>query len=229
MKTFLKILCVIMAISSLSFCLAACSGAEKYDTEKTGEGIFLEIEKVKSEINSMKVSDFAECKKSSSDYILIKVKDYGEIVVVLREDVAPITVKNFKKLVQSGFFSGTIFHRIIEDFMIQGGGYVIKDGKQVEKNVSSIKGEFSENGFANPLYHVRGVISMARTNEPNSASSQFFIMHQTTPSLDRKYAAFGYVLAGMEVVDAIATCEVSGESPVENIVIESITFVQPAN
>ena len=113
--------------------------------------------------------------------------------------------------------------------MIQGGGYVVKNGQLVEKNVSSIKGEFSENGFANPLYHVRGVISMARTNEPNSASSQFFIMHQTTPSLDRKYAAFGYVLAGMEVVDAIATCEVSGESPVENIVIESITFVQPAN
>lgn len=229
MKAFFRILCVIMAIASLSLCLVSCAGAEKYDTDKTGEGIFLEMEKVKSEINSMKVSDFAECKKSDSDYILIKVKNYGEIVVVLREDIAPTTVRNFKNLVKSGFFSGTIFHRVIEDFMIQGGGYVVRDGKMVEKEVSSIVGEFSSNGYVNPLYHVRGVISMARTNEPNSASSQFFIVHKDSHHLDRNYASFGYVLAGMDVVDAIATCEVNSESPVETIVIESVTFVQPAN
>ena len=179
----------------------------------------------------MSASDFAECKKDESDYVLIKVKDYGEIVVVLREDIAPITVKNFKNLVKSGFYTNTIFHRIIEGFMIQGGGYIMKDGKQTKKAASAIKGEFSSNGVPNRLWHVRGVISMARTDVPDSASSEFFITHDVAEHLDGQYAAFGYVLAGMDVVDAIATCEVEGDSnapsPVETVVIESVTFVKP--
>ena len=230
MKTLKKIVCIIMAVLSLSLCMTSCS--VKYDTDKTGKGMLLDMEKVKQEINSMSASDFAECKKSSSDYVLIKVKGYGEIVVVLREDIAPITVKNFKTLVKADFFNGTVFHRVMEGFMIQGGGYVERDGRLVEKPASSIVGEFSENGYPNPLYHVRGVISMARTNDPDSASSQFFITHETSSFLDRNYAAFGYVLAGMDVVDAIATCEVEGDSdapmPVETVVIESVTFVQPS-
>lgn len=232
MKTVTKLISLIMALVILASCLAACSGAAKYDVKKTGKGESVSMLWVEEEINSKQVSDFAECKKGDSDYVLIKVKDYGEIVVVLREDIAPVTVKNFKTLVKAGFYNGTIFHRVMENFMIQGGGYVMMDGKKTEKEVASIKGEFTENGFTNNLCHVRGVISMARTSVPDSASSQFFIMHANTASLDSKYASFGYVLAGMDVVDAIATCEVKGEAnapePVEPVVIESITFVQPA-
>ena len=231
MKILVRVLCLFMALASLSLCLVSCGGPEKYDAGKTGKGTDLKMDKVIAEINSMKVSDFGECKKGSSDYVLIKVKDYGEIVIVLREDIAPITVKNFKNLVKSGFYSGTIFHRVMEGFMIQGGGYTEQNGALREKAASSIRGEFSDNYISNNLKHVKGVISMARTNDPNSASSQFFIMHADTQSLDGKYAAFGYVLAGLEVVDAIATCEVAGDAnapkPVKTVVIESATFVQP--
>ena len=230
MKNYLKIISAALAVIALVLCMASCGSAKKYDASKTGEGENISMTLVKEEINSMKVEDFEEC-KGESDYILIKVKDYGSIVAVLREDVAPITVTNIKNLVKSNFYSGTIFHRVMEGFMIQGGGYVVKDGKWTEKAAYSIKGEFNENGVTNKLYHARGVLSMARTNAPNSASSQFFIMHADTTSLDGKYAAFGYVLAGMDVVDAIATCEVdatdsNAPKPVKDIVIESVTFVK---
>ena len=230
MKKYLKIISVSLALLTLACLLASCSSARKYDTDKTGAGVNISMTLVKEEIGSMKVEDFKACEKES-DYILIKVKDYGSIVAVLREDIAPITVTNIKNLVKSGFYSGTIFHRVMENFMIQGGGYVVKDGKWTEKNAYSIKGEFKENGVTNNLRHVRGVLSMARTNVPDSASSQFFIMHADTASLDNKYAAFGYVLAGMDVVDAIATCEVdatdpNAPKPVKDIVIESVTFAE---
>lgn len=230
MKNYLKIISVALAVIALVLCMASCGSAKKYDTSKTGEGENISMTLVKEEINSMKVEDFEEC-KGESDYILIKVKDYGSIVAVLREDVAPITVTNIKTLVKSDFYSGTIFHRVIEGFMIQGGGYVVKDGKWTEKAAYSIKGEFKENGFTNNLFHARGVLSMARTDVPDSASSQFFIMHADYSYLDNKYAAFGYVLAGMDVVDAIATCEVDATNPnapkpVKDIVIESVTFVK---
>lgn len=185
---------------------------------------------VNREIDSMEVEDF-EPSDQKSDYVLIKVKDYGEIVVVLRRDIAPISVKNFKKLVSQDFYSGTVFHRIIEGFMIQGGGMTVFGDELKEKPAEEIKGEFASNGVENNLKHVRGVLAMARTPNPNSASSQFYIIHQEGSWLDGDYAAFGYVLAGMDVVDAIATCDVYGSSnapmPVENIIIESATFVQP--
>ena len=134
--------------------------------------------------------------------IKITVRDYGEMTAELYPDKAPKTVENFLGLIESGFFSGVIFHRVISGFMIQGGGY---DESFADKDAPSIKGEFAANGFPqNDLKHTRGVLSMARTQDPNSASSQFFIMHQNAPYLDRQYAGFGMVTEGIEVVDKIA-------------------------
>ena len=134
--------------------------------------------------------------------IKIVVRDFGEMTAELYPEKAPKTVENFLGLVKSGFFSGLIFHRVISGFMIQGGGYKESFG---ETNAPSIKGEFAANGFPqNDLKHTRGVLSMARTQNPNSASSQFFIMHQNAPYLDRQYAGFGAVVEGIEVVDKIA-------------------------
>ncbi len=134
--------------------------------------------------------------------IKIVVKDFGEMTAELYPDKAPKTVENFLGLVKSGFYSGLIFHRVISGFMIQGGGYNESFG---ETDTPAIKGEFAANGFPqNDLKHTRGVLSMARTNNPNSASSQFFIMHQNAPYLDRQYAGFGAVIKGIEVVDKIA-------------------------
>ena len=134
--------------------------------------------------------------------IKIVVRDFGEMTAELYPDKAPKTVENFLGLVKSGFYSGLIFHRVISGFMIQGGGYNEAFG---ETDAPAIKGEFAANGFPqNDLKHTRGVLSMARTNNPNSASSQFFIMHQNAPYLDRQYAGFGAVIEGIEVVDKIA-------------------------
>ena len=134
--------------------------------------------------------------------IKIVVRDFGEMTAELYPDKAPKTVENFLGLVKSGFYSGLIFHRVISGFMIQGGGY---NESFNETDAPAIKGEFAANGFPqNDLGHTRGVLSMARTNNPNSASSQFFIMHQNAPYLDRQYAGFGAVIEGIEVVDKIA-------------------------
>ena len=133
-------------------------------------------------------------------YIQIDVKDYGSITAVLHADTAPITVTNFMKLVNEKFYDGLTFHRIISGFMIQGGDPL---GNGMGGSKEQIKGEFSANGVKNDLKHTRGVLSMARSQMPNSASSQFFIMHQAAPHLDGAYAAFGRVLSGIEVVDAI--------------------------
>ena len=134
--------------------------------------------------------------------IKIVVRDFGEMTAELYPDKAPKTVENFLGLVKSGFYSGLIFHRVISGFMIQGGGYNESFG---ETDTPAIKGEFAANGFPqNDLKHTRGVLSMARTNNPNSASSQFFIMHQNAPYLDRQYAGFGAIIEGIEVVDKIA-------------------------
>ena len=168
-----------------------------------------------------------------TNFVSIEMENGDVITVELYPSIAPITVENFKNLVSEGFYNGTVFHRVIENFMIQGGGYVPNGDKLAEKDAETIKGEFTANGVKNNLTHVRGVISMARVGGKNdSASSQFFIMHATSPSLNDQYASFGYVLAGMDVVDAIATCDVdnplsSSPQPLENVVVESITFVQP--
>ena len=182
---------------------------------------YVPISEIQNEIDSYSATDFVESDKESK-YIIIKVRNYGDIVCELREDIAPITVKNIKKLVSNKFYDGLIFHRVIEDFMIQGGGYT--EGYQ-EKDAASIKGEFSSNGVINNLKHYRGVLSMARTSVKDSASSQFFIMHKTSSHLDGDYASFGYVLAGMDVVDRIATTATnSSDAPTTPVVIESIRF-----
>lgn len=231
-KISLSAIIVLLICFSAVACASVPTGKAAYDASATGEGIMVRMTDVKKEIDSMEVEDF-EATTQRSDYVLIKVKDYGEIVVVLRRDIAPETVENFKSLVDKKFFDGTVFHRVVENFMIQGGGYVPFDGKLTKKEADAIKGEFDINGFTNNLTHVRGVISMARLSTSNdSASSEFFIMHQTNTSLNCQYASFGYVLAGMDVVDAIATCDVDNPSsqspkPVKNVVIESVTYVQP--
>lgn len=139
---------------------------------------------------------------SGKHHVEIEIQDYGTIKVELDADAAPISVENFLNLAKSGFYTGLKFHRIIEGFMMQGGA-----GNADSPEVATIKGEFSENGVENPLSHTRGAISMARTDIMDSANSQFFIVHQDYPSLDGKYACFGYVTEGMEIVDAI--CEMS--------------------
>ncbi len=138
---------------------------------------------------------------SGKHYALITVKDYGEIKLELDADIAPITVTNFINLVSDKFYDGLTFHRIMKGFMIQGGGYEV-DGTR--KNADTIKGEFLQNNVKNTILHKRGVISMARANDMNSASSEFFIMHEDDDYLDGKYAAFGKVISGMDVVDKIA-------------------------
>ena len=131
---------------------------------------------------------------------VIEVEDYGTITVALDETAAPETVKNFVSLAQDGFYDGLTFHRIISGFMIQGGD---PNGDGTGGSEQTIKGEFSENGVDNNLSHTRGAISMARSDEYDSASSQFFIVHEDSTYLDGSYACFGYVTEGMDVVDAI--------------------------
>ena len=170
-----------------------------------------------SDLKGVEVSD------EVTDYVLIDVKGYGKILVKLDPETAPITVENFKTLVSEKFYDGLIFHRVIKDFMIQGGD---PKGDGTGGSEKTIVGEFSTNGIENNLKHERGVISMARSDDPDSASSQFFIMHKTTSSLDGKYAAFGKVLYGMETVDKIANVQTNYRNkPLKNVVINSIRFV----
>lgn len=161
--------------------------------------------------------------------ITIAVKDYGTMTAELYPEKAPKTVENFLKLIEENFFDGLIFHRVIEGFMIQGGGYT---EAMESKETESIDGEFAANGFpANDLKHTRGVLSMARTSDPNSASSQFFVMHQNAPHLDGQYAGFGLVTDGLDVLDAIATAPTGNygwymqDVPQTPIVIESMKIV----
>ncbi len=134
--------------------------------------------------------------------ITIEMENGKKIKLELYPEVAPITVANFEKLIREGFYDGLTFHRIIKGFMIQGGD---PEGTGMGGSKENIKGEFAANGVANNLKHERGVISMARSSDPNSASSQFFIMHADAPHLDGQYAAFGRVVEGIEVVDEIAS------------------------
>ena len=161
-------------------------------------------------------------------YADIVVKDYGTITVELNGNVAPITVDNFVSLAQDGFYNGLTFHRIMAGFMMQGGDPL---GNGTGGSETKIEGEFSQNGHENPLSHTRGTISMARAKDPNSASSQFFIVHEDSVFLDGQYAAFGYVTEGMDVVDAVCAdaqpTDDNGTIPAEaQPVISSITIRQ---
>ncbi len=247
-----KIITLVLLATLILMCFVGCGDNEKiendghsyksesevevlsgsYDTSKTGAADMINMDKVNSEINAYQYEDFATT-KDVTDFVVIRVKGYGDIVLALRGDVAPTSVENFKKLVKDGFYSGLVFHRVMSGFMIQGGGM---DKDLNDKESDEIKGEFWINGFENNLRHIRGVLSMARTTVPDSASSQFFIMHKDTASLDGSYAAFGYVLVGMNVVDKIAETETETvykqgypmeNVPVNDIVIEKAFFVKP--
>ncbi len=150
--------------------------------------------------------------------VVLQLKNGKQIEIELYPDIAPKTCENFQKLVSEGFYDGLIFHRVISGFMIQGG---CPDGTGTGGPGYSIYGEFEANGFKNDLKHTRGVISMARSMNPNSAGSQFFIMHADAPHLDGQYAAFGKVVSGMDAVDQIAAAAVDYmDRPLEDQVIE---------
>ena len=161
--------------------------------------------------------------------IAITVRDFGTMTAELYPEKAPKTVENFLSLVDQGFFTGLIFHRIIKGFMIQGGGYN-ESFENVE--AAAIPGEFKANGFmANDLHHAPGVLSMARTQDPNSASSQFFIMHKDASYLDSQYAGFGQVIDGMDIVDRIASVPTGrmgwfDDVPKTPVVIDSMEIIE---
>ena len=161
---------------------------------------------------------FTEILNEKNPRILLKIANMGEIELELFPEVAPKTVENFLDLVNHGFYDGLIFHRVIPGFMVQGGD---PQGTGYGGSEKKIVGEFKRNGFNNELKHTRGVISMARSMMPNSASSQFFIMHKDAPHLDGAYAAFGAVIRGIEVVDLIAGVRTNySDKPLEDVVIE---------
>ena len=173
-----------------------------------------------SDVHNYAVTETAEV----TNFVKVEMVGGGYFLIELYPEIAPITVANFQKLVAEEFYDGLIFHRVISGFMIQGGDI---DGDGYSNNgAETIKGEFSSNGVNNPLSHERGVISMARTSNPDSASTQFFIMHATRTSLDGDYAAFGRVIAGMDVVDAIAAVATDEDDrPEKTVEIASVRFV----
>lgn len=196
----------------LMLCFASCEEKEEFLAPAMSD---IDLSTTSS-IEGIKITE------SVTDYVLIEVEEYGKILVRLFPNVAPTTVANFKSLVANKFYDGLIFHRVIEDFMIQGGGF---DVTMSQKKATAIKGEFASNGFTNNLLHLRGVLSMARTKVPDSASSQFFIMHKTSTHLDGDYAAFGYTVYGMDVVDDIAEVGTdSNDQPRYDVVIKSARF-----
>ncbi|MCD7810694.1 MAG: peptidylprolyl isomerase [Ruminococcus sp.] len=155
--------------------------------------------------------------------VIIEMENGKQIKIELYPDIAPITCENFEKLVKSGFYDGLTFHRIIPGFMIQGG---CPKGNGTGGPGWSIKGEFSSNGVKNSLRHTRGVVSMARSMKPDSAGSQFFIMHDDAPHLDGQYAAFGKVIEGMDVVDEIAEVPTDySDKPVQPQIMKKVTIV----
>ena len=156
--------------------------------------------------------------------IEITMQDDRVITLELNRSAAPLTVENFEKLVKEGFYDGLTFHRIIPGFMIQGGD---PDGTGTGGPGYGIKGEFAANGVDNPIRHTRGVISMARSMMPNSAGSQFFIMHDDAPHLDGNYAAFGKVIRGIEVVDEIAQVETdASDRPKSPVIMKTVKWIE---
>lgn len=195
MKRFALIL---VCIAMLALVFTGCNKTTPYDdTHTTAAG----TGDTAAPAERPEVSEDFEM-LSGKHYVEIDVKDYGTMKLELDADVAPISVSNFIDLVNCGFYDGLTFHRIINGFMAQGGD---PEGTGMGGSDREIKGEFSNNGVENGISHVRGVISMARSSKPDSASSQFFIVHEDSDFLDGDYAAFGRVIEGIEVVDAM--CE----------------------
>jgi len=217
---------IVLVIVSL-FVLAACeekevdapsvSLIETVDSEPKTEGSM-------TQMTFLPAQGFAKADKKTN-FVQIVMDSGNAIVIELRPDQAPITVANFQKLVGEEFYDGLIFHRIIRGFMIQGGD---PEGTGMGGSKEAIKGEFSANGVDNTLPHKRGAVSMARTRDPNSASSQFFICDADSPHLDGSYAAFGSVVFGLDEVDRIAALKVDmNDRPLNPPVMVSVFFVTP--
>lgn len=198
MQTMSRRSFLLASLGVASLCLAGCgSGASRAASTSAASASAVPSSSASSCVTSAS-GEYA----SGTHHATIEVEGYGAIKLELDADVAPVTVANFAKLAGEGFYDGLTFHRIIEGFMVQGGD---PNGNGTGGSDEKIVGEFSDNGHPNSISHVRGTISMARSQAYNSASSQFFIMQADTPSLDGQYAAFGHVTEGMDVVDAM--CE----------------------
>ena len=218
-----------LALAAASFSLAACGSSSSAGGE---EGTSTSASSSSPSSDASPDADATDqptgTYASGVHHATIEVTGYGTISVALNADVAPITVSNFAGLVEQGFYNGLTFHRVVRDFMIQGGD---PNGDGTGGSGTTIKGEFSANGVKNDIAHVRGTISMARSSDYNSASSQFFIVQKTAASLNGQYAAFGNVTDGMDVVDAIVDAtadkgDSNGILPKEDQpVIASITMV----
>lgn len=181
-------LCLALSAAVITGCGSKSEGTDTSDSEGTAAEA------------SRDSSEESEELLSGLHHAEIEVENYGTISLELDADTAPVSVTNFVNLAKDGFYDGLTFHRIISGFMIQGGDPL---GNGTGGSDTTIKGEFSDNGVENDISHVRGVISMARANDPDSASSQFFIVHEDSTFLDGQYAAFGHVTEGMEIVDSL--------------------------
>ena len=197
-----KITVWLLTLAFAATMLAGCgSKTDTTDTTETTEETSAADETSDGAADTADTSEDGEL-LTGLHHVTIDVQDYGTISLELDADTAPISVTNFINLANEGFYDGLTFHRIISGFMIQGGD---PNGNGTGGSEKTIKGEFSANGVENDISHVRGVISMARANDPDSGSSQFFIVHEDSTFLDGQYAAFGHVTDGMDVADAI--CE----------------------
>lgn len=218
-----KLIALVLSFSML-FSLASCGNKKSKTQDETSNDQITE---------TAAPSPSAETQVDESKLyadpisVTIELENGGVMKGELYPNLAPETVSNFVKLAKEKFYDGLIFHRVINGFMIQGGGY---DKDMNPKESTTIKGEFTQNGFNNPLKHTKGVLSMARTNDPDSASSQFFIMQDDAPYLDGQYAAFGRITEGLEYIDEIATAKTGADPkygmsdcPVEPIIIKTIT------
>ena len=226
-----KLLLAILTLSLLLGGLVACSTEGEPANPNAG---ICDMNAVEAEIDSMQIGSFTET-KDKTDYVRFTVQGYGSFVVRLRPDVAPATVENFQGLVAKKYYDGITFHRVVKDFMIQGGD---PDGNGTggdSANGKKVKGEIAVNGVRNDLSHITGVISMARrSDDMDSATSQFFICNSNASySLDGLYAGFGYVVAGLETVLLISDAEVKLNAygtevsvPTEEIIIDSVVFVE---
>lgn len=219
-----KLLCFMM-VAAMMLATAACGDKKDSTNSATSNEATTQTETKqdtvsKQEEDTMSEYPFELITTKEPIPATIEIEGYGTVKLELYPDIAPISVSNFQHLANSGYYDGLTFHRIIEGFMIQGGCPL---GNGTGGPGYHIKGEFIQNGVPNSLSHTKGVISMARSSMPDSAGSQFFIMHEDAPYLDGQYAAFGKVISGQEVVDAVATVETNvGDAPINPVVIQSV-------
>lgn len=229
---------VILVEDNMKVHIQNVGNVTKVESPQNPEAFSVRVKAEDIDLSSVESIDLFEPSSEVTDYVLLDMKiegkvnisetetveNYeGKIVIRLFPDVAPLTVSNFKSLVGGSFYNGLTMHRVIPNFVIQGGD---PDGDGTGGSDEEIFGEFTENGFTNNLSHKRGVVSMARSSENDSASSQFFICNADATSLDEKYAAFGYVVYGMDTVDIISALATDdSDKPIQKVTIEKVSFV----